>query len=238
MIKKGINRLKLKGGIILPDNTCYIIAGGELLAPIELYKDFLVDKTPLFAADRGGEHLSEMCITPDYLLGDFDSISKKVLLALKKAGVQTADYPEEKDETDLEIAADFALRKGYKKIIILGAWGGRPDQSIAGISVLHKIKKHNGNGIILNPGDSLELVSGRTGLKREKGEKFSLAAWGGEVTGLSITGCKYNISGVVLSPWETRGISNRIIEKTGKISLNKGLALLMRELNYPFALEE
>jgi len=238
LTKKGANNLKWKDGTILPENTCYIIAGGDLLAPIELYKGFLFDKKPILAADRGGEYLWEMGIYPDYLLGDFDSIAKKVLFGLKKAGVQTTGYPEEKDETDLEIAAEFALQKGYKKIIILGAWGGRPDQSIAGISVLHKIKKHDCHGVILNPGNSLELLSRGVELQKEKGERFSLVAWGGTVEGLKITGCKYNVCEAVLRPWETLGISNRIVEETAKISFDKGLALLIRESNCPFAVEK
>jgi len=208
------------------------------LAPISLYKDFLLNRKPIIAADSGGEYLQKMGITPDYLLGDFDSISEKTLSGMKKDGVSTRVFPEEKDETDLEITATFALKKGFNRIIILGAWGGRPDQSLAGIAVLNKIKREKAHGVILNPQNSLELISDFACLEKEKGRRFSLIPWGGKVSGLRIKGCKFNVKNAVLTPWGTLGISNEILEEKAEIFLEKGLAVLVRDLEPYFSLED
>ncbi len=208
------------------------------MAPLRDYEDFLQTRGPIYAADRGGEYLWEMGLLPDFLVGDFDSLPAKTKNSLEKAGVPIKVYPEAKDETDLEIAANLVLDKGFRKIIILGAWGGRPDQSLAGISVLHKIKRNKGHGLILNPRNSLELISQKASLEKEKGKAFSLVPWGGDAGGLTIEGCRFNTREVSLKPWQTLGISNEVKEKVGTISLKKGLLLLIRELTYPFALDE
>lgn len=221
----------------MPGKTCYIMAGGELLGAPYLYEEFLLDRKPLFAADRGGEYLWQWDLAPAMIAGDFDSIDHPTLKEMQKAGVPWQKYPEEKDETDLEIMAKIVLKKGFLRINILGAWGGRPDQTLGSIAVLHKIKKKGAHGLLLNPWNSVEMIGKRICLNPKPGVDFSLLPWAGPVRGLNIRGCKYNGQDLILNPDETRGLSNRIESQAGHIEFEEGLLLLIRHFNYPFGLK-
>ncbi len=221
----------------MPDRTCYIMAGGQLLGDPNLYRDFLINRKPLFAADRGGEYLWRWGLSPEMIAGDFDSIDFPTLKEMQKAGVPWQKHPQEKDETDLEILAEIVLKKGFQRINILGAWGGRPDQTLGSIAVLHKIKKKGAHGLILNPWNSVEIIEKRIGLDRETGADFSLLPWAGPVRGLSISGCKYNVQDLNLNPDETRGLSNRVESPAGHINLKEGLLILIRHFKDPFGLQ-
>lgn len=60
-----------------------IIAGGKAPSK-ELLKEEMKDYSYIICADSGANCLYEYGITPDFILGDMDSIDKKLFLILKK----------------------------------------------------------------------------------------------------------------------------------------------------------
>lgn len=78
-----------------------IIAGGEKPSS-ELLKSEIKECDLLIAADRGAEAYLENGFTPDYALGDFDSIGEEYKDILDKIKVEK--FNPEKDNTDTEIA--------------------------------------------------------------------------------------------------------------------------------------
>lgn len=108
---------------------CYIVGAGPiedlLLKPSE--KDFII------AADAGYLQMAGLSAVPDLVVGDFDSMGQK------PNHPNVVVYPKEKDATDMLLAIDEGLRRGYRKFVILGGLGGRLDHTLANIQALSYI---------------------------------------------------------------------------------------------------
>ncbi len=88
------------------------------------------------AADGGTRHLLNLGLLPDVVVGDLDSLTAAEVENLKNQLVRVEQHPVHKNETDLELAVETALREGCSKILILGALGGRLDMTLANIFLL------------------------------------------------------------------------------------------------------
>ena len=73
---------------------------------------------------------------PDLLIGDLDSVPPEQIDSMASQAVEIQRFPVEKDETDLELALFEVARRGYKEIFLVGALGGRIDQTLANLFLL------------------------------------------------------------------------------------------------------
>ena len=86
----------------------------------------------ILAADRGLEFCYHYQIMPTYILGDFDSLSPKILNYYKENHVAPIrEFNPMKDNTDTDIAFQQAIVLGSSEITILGATGGRLDHFLS-----------------------------------------------------------------------------------------------------------
>ena len=90
----------------------------------------------LIAADGGANHLLKMGILPEIVIGDLDSVDEDTLFQLTSAEVNIEQYSEDKNETDIELALRYAIELQPTSILIVGALGGRLDQTLANLSIL------------------------------------------------------------------------------------------------------
>ena len=88
--------------------------------------------------DHGVLVLLEHDIMPNLALGDFDSVTSEELKMIQEKLPEVSLFPAEKDETDLELAIDWAIRQKPSNIYIFGATGGRMDHFLANIQLLQK----------------------------------------------------------------------------------------------------
>ncbi len=91
----------------------------------------LIRKHPFdfYAADAGYKTALDMNIHLKYILGDFDS-------ADQPNSSNVIVFPKEKDQTDSELALDFASSEGYKSIWLIAPFGGRMDHTVANLNLL------------------------------------------------------------------------------------------------------
>ena len=104
--------------------TCLIVSGGEFNdLPVN------VDANCIIACDRGYEHVKRMGLTPDIIIGDYDSMSLESIEAdLKARGlteVKILRFPSHKDDSDTMLAVKHALSEGYDNIVLTCALGGQ-----------------------------------------------------------------------------------------------------------------
>ena len=84
-------------------------------------------KDALFiAADSGLAAMQEAGLTPDWVIGDFDSLDDKSRLD-GLAPERVIRFEHDKDFTDTELAFSLAVQKGCDEIWIIGGGGGRID---------------------------------------------------------------------------------------------------------------
>ena len=74
----------------------------------------------VLAADGGARFLAGLGVTPDAVVGDFDSLDEAVVRRLEDDGVELVRHPVRKDVTDGELAVDEALRRGADEVVLAG----------------------------------------------------------------------------------------------------------------------
>ena len=112
----------------------YIFANGEYrnsLQPPDIQEGDLV-----IAADGGSRHCQTLKIVPDVLIGDLDSTDPNLAASWEMQGVEIILHPEDKDQTDLELALLLAQERGAASALVYGAVGGRLDMTFGNLILL------------------------------------------------------------------------------------------------------
>ncbi|WP_291632748.1 thiamine diphosphokinase [Clostridium sp.] len=203
-----------------------IISGGKPPSKELLIKEIMAN-TFLIGADSGANCLYDYNIKPNLLVGDFDSIDKKVLEYFKKNNCIIDIYPEEKDFTDTEIAVEKALCMKPKEIVFLGCTGSRVDHLLGNIGML-KICLENGiKACIKDENNNIRLIDAGTTLKGTVGDTFSVQSYGDEIIGLTIEGAKYPLNDYNLKVGQSITISNEFAAPLVQLKFKAGTLMII-----------
>ena len=204
--------------------VCYIVGAGEPSYPCVIPER---EEILVIAADGGYPLAERLFGTPDLAVGDFDS------LGYLPAGVETVAHPREKDDTDMALATELAIARGAGELIILGALGGRLDHTAANLQLLASLAVR-GVRTTLVGADGVGVTAIRGGecaaFSASAQGTLSVLAFGGEASGVSLSGLAYPLENATLSPLRALGISNELIGKAASVSLASGILLLF----YPY----
>ncbi|MCL2299564.1 MAG: thiamine diphosphokinase [Firmicutes bacterium] len=196
---------------------CYIAGAAPTAERIDPQPgDFLI------AADGGLRHLARRGLTPDLLVGDLDSLDEA------PRGVPCKVFPRAKDATDLSLALDEAIERGFAHIIVTGAWGGRPDHAVGNLQLLAKAARLGLRMEMLCGGFTATAVTGGSLLRLRGGGTVSVFSWGGKAEGVTICGLKYPLENAVLQDDTPLGVSN-VLDGEGYIKLEHGTLLVFYE---------
>lgn len=176
----------------------------------------------VIAADRGLDYCLAAGITPDLVVGDFDSaVCREV-----PDGVECVRVSPIKDDTDAALAADIAVRRGFRELRFFCALGGRLDHTIGNIQLLYHLKKSGINGRLISEDTEVFFLIGESvDIPRNNGY-LSVFAYNDAVE-VSISGVKYPLEGHIITNEVTLGVSNEIIEDHAKITVHNGTALIV-----------
>ncbi|HMU94098.1 MAG TPA: thiamine diphosphokinase [Anaerolineales bacterium] len=201
-----------------------IFANGELPNK-EKARALLREDDFIIAADGGTRHAIELGRTPNIIIGDLDSLP--VNLEPSTLNIEFMQFPADKNETDLELAIQHALTLNPQEVIIIGALGGRLDQTLGNIALISNLQPATCN---LKLNDGLEEVffcHDHAEVNGAAGDIVSLIPWQGEVTGILTHGLKWVLQNETLYPHKTRGISNEMTGDTATIKIKSGLLLVV-----------
>jgi len=206
------------------------IVGGGPKAYIPDLKSFDQEERIWIGADQGAEVLLEHDICPDVSIGDFDSVNQASLEKIKEISIQFKPYPNEKDETDLELAINQALNWNPKHILLFGVTGGRIDHSMANLQLLYPLLKKGVRCTIRDHQNQVELAAeGEHTLKADNEFPYvSFLPMTLEVTGLTLQGFYYPLQNAHLPYGSTLCVSNCLIHNTGTFSFRSGILLVIR----------
>ncbi len=216
--------------IVLPTPMrALIFINGELRDPAHVQAMLRADDH-LIGADAGTLHILAMGRMPDHVVGDFDSIDPATLVQLREAGVAIERHPVHKDQTDLELAIECALRTGADEIVLVGATGGRLDQTLANVLILAQRAWAVPLRIVDGAQDAILLRGPTTAtLALAAGVTVSVLPLSAEVTGITYSGLAYPLANATLRLGSTRGLSNEAMGSEVTVSLATGLLLLVTE---------
>ena len=208
-----------------------VCAGGPNHEVAEL-SGFNEDETVFIGADRGAVHLLERGITPKEAVGDFDSVSIEEYEQIKKVVETISEFNAEKDETDTELAIERALSYKPEQVILTGVTGGRLDHSASALHLLYRLQIENPDisfSIINQTNEMSILLPTLHKLVRENRYPFvSFFSFGRKVTGLTLTGFKYETINETLDLGMTKFTSNETASHICTISFHDGICLMVR----------
>ncbi|GFZ29680.1 thiamine pyrophosphokinase [Clostridium zeae] len=201
-----------------------IVAGGK--APSEeLFLCEIKDANFLIAADSGVNVFYMYNITPNVILGDFDSAKHEAINAFKE--VEIVKFKPEKDFTDSELAFKNAIEHGANEIVLLGCTGTRLDHTIANIGLLKRALDLNIKAKIKDENNCIFLVSKDTVLNGTHGQTISFQAFGETVKNFYIVGAKYPLHDYNLEFGDGRTVSNEFIDRPIKITFSSGIVMVI-----------
>ncbi|MFQ5616685.1 MAG: thiamine diphosphokinase, partial [Anaerolineales bacterium] len=200
-----------------------ILANAPLSAPL----DELPPHDLLVAANGGARHAFRAGMIPDAIIGDMDSLAPDEAAGFERAGASLFRYPADKDETDLELALDFAVRQRATEITLYGLFGGRWDMTFANLLLL-PAPKYAGVRLRVVEGDT-EMYILRGGealtLPGRPGDTVSVIPLGGDAVGLAYRGLEWPLEDAMLPFGTPRGVSNRLLAEEAIITLQQGVIL-------------
>lgn len=181
----------------------------------------------VIAADGGARALIEQDLPLTTVVGDLDSLPPDMLDRWQAHGGDVRRYPREKDETDLELAVAEAMRRGARRIAILGALGGRVDHQTANLLLLAHPSLDGVDTALLDDGVRVVAVKDAVTLSGRPGDLLSLLPVTSLVEGIGATGLRYPLMGESLALGSPRGVSNVFTTHQAAVRVHAGTLLAM-----------
>lgn len=205
---------------------CVIIAGSPE-TDSNFIKSIVKDDDYIICADRGYVFAKNAGITPDVVVGDFDSYSDSI-----PSNCEIVALNPIKDDTDTVHSIDIALERGYRDITVIGAIGGRTDHTFANISALEYLHSKGARGVLLSEKERIEFLSkSEYSYSGYKGKTFSLFPFGCDKVCVSYSGVKYPLDKYFIKSHIPLGISNVFLYDDCKINIYDGNAILIINLS-------
>lgn len=196
--------------------TCVVIGAGpvrNLSVPADAF---------VICADGGLAAAANYNITPDLIVGDFDS------LGIVPKGDNVVVYPVEKDVTDSFIAIEEGLKRGFDRFVFYGCVGGRLDHTLANIQHLQYLAEHGAQGMLVGDKETLTVIKDAAvhfDAKRKGG--VSVLSLSEKSEGVTIEGLFYEAKDIPLTNGFPLGVSNHFTGKPATVSVKNGVLLIV-----------
>lgn len=175
----------------------------------------------VIAADGGLRHTQALGITPDIILGDFDSLGY--------VPEDSRVFPVEKDDTDAMLAVREGLRRGCREFLLYGALDGkRLDHTLANFQTLQFLADRGANGYLIGENYLVTVVkNGTLRFPATATGILSLFCLGPDARGVTLEGVKYPLTDGTLTPGFPLGVSNHFTGQAARITVRDGSLLVL-----------
>lgn len=195
---------------------CYVVGAAAYCAPFAPAAGDMV-----IAADGGLCHCEARGITPDLILGDFDSLDAPPTVG------EVLTYPVEKDDTDTMLAVRRGWESGYRTFCLLAGTGGRADHTLANLQVLLWVARRGGRAVLCGDGVCFTAVcNGTVRFAATAGGTLSVFAFGGDARGVTLDGLYYPLENGTLTPEHALGVSNHFTGVAATVTVADGALLV------------
>jgi thiamine pyrophosphokinase len=179
----------------------------------------------VIAADGGTLHARAAGVTPQVVIGDLDSLPVDLRDELAAGDTRLISHPPAKDETDLELALLHAVEQGAEEIVILGALGGRLDQTLANLLLLALPALRGLDVRIVEGEQAAFLIRHEATIEGQPGDVISLIPLGGDAAGVTTDGLEWPLEEDTLRFGPARGVSNLLLGSQARVRVREGLLL-------------
>ena len=196
-----------------------VVTGG----PIPANQGPLPSADLIIAADGGADNAAALGLTVDLVIGDLDSVSSAAVARAKKV----ERHPEDKDETDLELALSAAVAAGTGSVTVVGTLGGRVDHALANLLVAAGDRWANLRIDLRIDGAQAWVVRDHVEIVAQVGDVVSLLAVGGRATGVTTTGLAWPLANAEVKPGVGLGLSNRMVAPRAEVVVDDGTLVVI-----------
>ena len=207
-----------------------VIANGQIHDDTIIFEKLKLFDT-IIAADGGANHCLHLGITPDLIMGDFDSITSQAMEFY--ANVPKMQFKKDKDETDLELVIKHAFLKGANNVTLFAATGNRVDHALVNLALLSrypaKLFIETEDQTILALDETVAFNSFKINTFPQ--QTISFLPLLNKVEGVTSTGLKWELNNAILNE-NFFSISNICLTSETSISIKKGklLCFLLHKL--------
>lgn len=206
---------------------CIILANG--FPPNRKTVRFLQNKgyTTLLCADGGANSAKTLDLIPEYIIGDLDSIKPDVYKYYSsKSNIIKINR---QNDTDVEKCLQFAVKKKFDEVILLGATGDRLDHSFCNLGIVlkyfSKIKM-----MIIHQRSFLTAYTGNIILSTIPNEIISLYGIDSR-TRVKSSGLKYPLKNIALPFGQKESTSNIAVNNKVQLQIKGGIIFVIRDFD-------
>ena len=200
-----------------------VIVGGAEIRDYAAARAYFRDEDFYIFCDSGYRHAAALGVTPDLIVGDFDSSDDP------HASAETIVLPRAKDDTDTVFAAREALRRGFDDFLLLGVLGGRLDHTLANLSILLWLDTLGINALAVDAHSEVSIVS-HTAVVEPCFSFFSLLNISGLARGVTIKNARFPLEDAEIGCDYAYAVSNECLPGLcAEISVKEGRLLLVKD---------
>ncbi|MGB4503626.1 MAG: thiamine diphosphokinase [Syntrophaceticus sp.] len=199
-----------------------IMTNGEY-GRLEWYAEHKGEFEQVICVDGGAGWARKLGITPNWVVGDLDSINDDDRRYMEQSGVQFSCHPSQKDTTDTQISLQLADQLGADEVTIWGGTGPRIDHTLSNLYSAAYFALRGKTVQFDSPALAIYLVKDSLTLSGEIGNTVSVLALGGGAAGVTLEGFQYPLENAEVDSLWQFGISNVIKDKPQVISVVSGI---------------
>jgi thiamine pyrophosphokinase len=162
-----------------------VVLGNGSYPTHEVPLQLLQSASFLLCCDGAVNQLTAHGVTPDFIIGDGDSIAPELKQRYADRFLQVADQ-ETNDQTK---AMNYLMQKGVQRVALVGATGGREDHTLGNVSLLMDYLRQGMEVRMFTDTGVFIPARGETLLEVEPGTQISIFRF--DATSLSAEGLKY-----------------------------------------------
>lgn len=185
----------------------------------------LTDRLPaadlVIAADSGQKTCAALGLTPDLICGDFDSSPEP-----SGTEAEIVRVPVRKNDTDTMLACELAVKRGAKRLTIVGGTGGRIDHTFSNVFFLEALKNRGIEAILTDGNNAVRILQGgeTVTLPKRGFRYFSVFALTDAI--VSESGCEYPLDKARLRRVDPFAVSNEIKGDAATVRVHEGTVLV------------
>lgn len=190
---------------------------------LKLAENIPAAEADYFGADKGALACVRQGIRMKAAVGDFDSVSEEEKERIRLGADEMIRLNPDKNDSDSEAAVTYCLRKGYKKIILCGAFGGRIDHTYVNLRLAAKYP-----GIVEAADDQNRVTACGEGEWVFEADYPYLSLFAPQRAVVSLEGMKYPLRNREITSDDLYTLSNEVTGSRGKIIVHSGLVMVMQ----------
>lgn len=179
----------------------------------------------IIAADGGYAHALSCGLSPNLVIGDFDSLET----APPKGAIK---LPVEKDLTDMAAAIELGIERGYSSFNIYGGTGGRIDHTLANIQCLAALAQKGIRAQLFDQQSVITAICNES-IRFAADAEGTISAFshGDSATGVCEIGLKYPLMDATLQNTFPLGVSNAFTGAPAEITVGRGTLIVVYPLS-------